>query len=45
MNKWMLLIISLTTDNATARMRAWRSLKTSGAALVDRCGRNTDSAA
>ena len=34
MNKWMVLIISLATENATARMRAWRSLKASGAAVL-----------
>ena len=34
MNKWMVLIISLPTENATARMRAWRSLKASGAAVL-----------
>jgi hypothetical protein len=31
---WALLIISLPTENATARMRAWRTLKTSGAAVL-----------
>ena len=31
---WTLLIISLPTENATARMRAWRTLKTSGAAVL-----------
>ena len=31
---WTLLIISLPTENATARMRAWRALKTSGAAVL-----------
>lgn len=34
MNKWMVLIISLATENATARMRAWRSLKAAGAAVL-----------
>jgi len=34
MNEWMVLIISLATENATARMRAWRSLKASGAAVL-----------
>ncbi|WP_036276188.1 chromate resistance protein ChrB domain-containing protein [Methylomonas sp. 11b] len=34
MNKWYLLIISLPTENATARMRIWRSLKASGAAVL-----------
>lgn len=31
---WLSLIISLPTANANARMRAWRSLKTSGAAVL-----------
>jgi hypothetical protein len=31
---WLLLIITLPTENATARMRAWRVLKASGAAVV-----------
>jgi len=30
----MVLIISLATENATARMRAWRSLKAAGAAVL-----------
>lgn len=34
MNNWHLLIISLPTENATARMRIWRSLKASGAAVL-----------
>lgn len=34
MNKWIALITSLPTENATARMRAWRSLKASGAAVL-----------
>jgi len=34
MNEWMVLIISLATENATVRMRAWRSLKASGAAVL-----------
>lgn len=34
MNNWSLLIISLPTENATARMRIWRSLKASGAAVL-----------
>jgi hypothetical protein len=29
---WLLLIISLPTENATARMRVWRSIKACGAA-------------
>lgn len=32
--KWILLILTLPTENATARMRAWRALKTSGAAVL-----------
>lgn len=31
---WLLLITSLPTENATARMRAWRALKASGAAVL-----------
>lgn len=31
---WLLLIITLPTENATARMRAWRALKASGAAVL-----------
>lgn len=34
MDKWLTLIITLPTENATARMRAWRSLKASGAAVL-----------
>lgn len=34
MNIWHLLIISLPTENATARMRIWRSLKACGAAVL-----------
>lgn len=34
MNSWIALITSLPTENATARMRAWRSLKGSGAAVL-----------
>lgn len=34
MNSWIALITSLPTENATARMRAWRSLKASGAAVL-----------
>lgn len=34
MNIWHLLITSLPTENATARMRIWRSLKASGAAVL-----------
>lgn len=31
---WFLLILTLPTENATARMRAWRTLKNSGAAVL-----------
>ncbi|HUG73927.1 MAG TPA: Chromate resistance protein ChrB [Steroidobacteraceae bacterium] len=31
---WLLLILSLPTENGTARQRAWRSLKASGAAVL-----------
>jgi hypothetical protein len=31
---WLLLITTLPTENATVRMRAWRALKTSGAAVL-----------
>jgi hypothetical protein len=31
---WHLLILSLPTENATARMRAWRALKACGAAVL-----------
>ena len=34
MNYWIALIASLPTENATARMRAWRTLKSSGAAVL-----------
>lgn len=34
MDSWLFLIISLATENATARMRAWRALKASGAAVL-----------
>ncbi|GAB3627635.1 chromate resistance protein [Pandoraea terrae] len=34
MNNWLTLITSLPTENATARMRAWRALKASGAAVL-----------
>lgn len=34
MNKYLSLITSLPTENATARMRAWRALKASGAAVL-----------
>ncbi len=32
--KWLLLILSLPTENASARMRAWRALKGTGAASL-----------
>jgi len=31
---WQLLVLSLPTENATARMRAWRALKASGSAVL-----------
>ena len=31
---WLELVLSLPTENATARMRAWRALKSSGAAVL-----------
>lgn len=34
MNKWLLLVTALPTANATERMRAWRALKASGAAVL-----------
>lgn len=34
MSPWLFLVISLATENATARMRAWRALKASGAAVL-----------
>jgi hypothetical protein len=34
MNSWLVLILSFPTENATARMRAWRTLKASGAAVL-----------
>lgn len=34
MTTWLALITSLPSENATARMRAWRSLKASGAAVL-----------
>lgn len=34
MKNWISLITSLPTENATVRMRAWRSLKTCGAAVL-----------
>lgn len=32
--KYLLLVLSLPTENGTARMRAWRALKASGAAVL-----------
>ncbi len=32
--RWQLLVLSLPTENATARMRAWRALKAAGAAVL-----------
>jgi hypothetical protein len=34
MKKWLTLILGLPTANATDRMRAWRALKASGAAVL-----------
>ncbi|MES2947032.1 MAG: chromate resistance protein ChrB domain-containing protein [Pseudomonadota bacterium] len=34
MKYWLSLIISLPTENANARMRAWRTLKASGSAVL-----------
>lgn len=34
MNTWISLVIGLPTANATARMRAWRALKSCGAAVL-----------
>ncbi len=34
MNKWITLITTLPTENATLRQRAWRALKASGAAVL-----------
>lgn len=34
MNYWLSLIISLPTENANTRMRTWRALKASGAAVL-----------
>lgn len=34
MKNWLALILSLPTANATERMRAWRALKASGAAVL-----------
>ena len=34
MNFWIALVLTLPTENATARMRAWRTLKACGAAVL-----------
>jgi hypothetical protein len=34
MNKWLLLITSLPTENVTIRMRVWHALKASGAVVL-----------
>lgn len=34
MTSWLFLVLSLPTENSTARMRAWRALKASGAAVL-----------
>jgi len=34
MNHWLLLIISLPTENTTVRMRAWRTVKAAGAVVL-----------
>lgn len=34
MKSWLCLVMALPTANATARMRAWRSLKSAGAAVL-----------
>ena len=34
MDHWLQLVTSLPTENATERMRAWRALKTTGAAVL-----------
>ena len=32
--QWLLLVLSLPTENATVRMRAWRALRAAGAAVL-----------
>ncbi|MFT0183022.1 chromate resistance protein ChrB domain-containing protein [Pseudomonas benzopyrenica] len=32
--EWLLLVLSLSTENATARQRVWRALKASGSAVL-----------
>jgi hypothetical protein len=34
MKSWLFLVLSLPTENTAARMRAWRALKASGAAVL-----------
>lgn len=34
MNNWLLLILSLPTENTAVRMRAWRAVKSAGAAVL-----------
>jgi hypothetical protein len=34
LTQWLLLVLTLPTDNATARMRYWRALKTKGCAVL-----------
>ncbi|MFL9905713.1 chromate resistance protein ChrB domain-containing protein [Paraburkholderia sp. RL17-337-BIB-A] len=34
MTDWLLLVLTLPTDNATARMRYWRALKSKGCAVL-----------
>jgi hypothetical protein len=34
LNDWLLLVLTLPTDNATARMRFWRALKARGCAVL-----------
>ena len=32
--QWLFLVLSLPTENATVRMRAWRALRAAGAAVL-----------
>src|SRR4030095_3875095 len=32
--QWLILVMSLPTENATVRMRAWRALRAAGAAVL-----------
>jgi hypothetical protein len=34
LNNWLVLVLTLPTDNATARMRFWRALKAKGCAVL-----------